>query len=97
MLTCIVFYRGYSPQSGLDYAHRPTNFDRYSAADIGQNCRSGFLISMAAAESFPAEGASFRVVGGPICADGLVGWWVENQGVRGWTAEGEGETYWLEP
>lgn len=40
------------------------------------------------------------VVEGPVCADGLVFWRVENAlipGGSGWTAEGDGTEYWLEP
>jgi hypothetical protein len=41
-----------------------------------------------------------KVVEGPVCADGLVFWKVENSllpGGSGWTAEGDGASYWLEP
>lgn len=40
------------------------------------------------------------VAEGPVCADGLVFWRVENAtipGGSGWTAEGDGKEYWLEP
>jgi hypothetical protein len=40
------------------------------------------------------------VLEGPICADGLIFWKVENElipGGAGWTAEGNGKEYWLEP
>jgi hypothetical protein len=40
------------------------------------------------------------VLEGPICADGLVFWKVEDisiPGGVGWTAEGDGSDYWLEP
>ncbi|MFZ5885459.1 MAG: SH3 domain-containing protein [Chloroflexota bacterium] len=45
-------------------------------------------------------GTASLVVEGPICADGLVFWRVENStipGGSGWTAEGDGREYWLEP
>lgn len=45
-------------------------------------------------------GIASLVVEGPICADGLVYWRVENStipGGSGWTAEGDGKEYWLEP
>ena len=45
-------------------------------------------------------GTASIVVEGPICADGLVFWKVENStipGGSGWTAEGDGKEYWLEP
>ncbi len=37
---------------------------------------------------------------GPVCADGLVFWKVENPDIPGgvgWTAEGDGVEYYLEP
>ncbi|MCU0498582.1 MAG: SH3 domain-containing protein [Anaerolineae bacterium] len=43
------------------------------------------------------EGERFNVIGGPVCADGVVWWQVEYDGFIGWTAEGEGDTYWLAP
>jgi hypothetical protein len=45
-------------------------------------------------------GTVVKVLEGPICADGLVFWKVENAvipGGAGWTAEGDGKEYWLEP
>jgi len=45
-------------------------------------------------------GAVVKVIEGPICADGLVFWKVENASIPGgvgWTAEGDGKEYWLEP
>jgi dipeptidyl aminopeptidase/acylaminoacyl peptidase len=45
-------------------------------------------------------GTVSKVVEGPVCADGLVYWKVENStipGGSGWTAEGDGKEYWLEP
>lgn len=45
-------------------------------------------------------GTASLVVEGPVCADGLVFWRVENAtlpGGSGWTAEGDGKEYWLEP
>jgi hypothetical protein len=41
-----------------------------------------------------------KLLEGPVCADGLVFWRVENAmipGSSGWTAEGDGSGYWLEP
>jgi hypothetical protein len=45
-------------------------------------------------------GTPSLIVDGPVCADGLVYWQVENStipGGSGWTAEGDGKDYWLEP
>jgi hypothetical protein len=45
-------------------------------------------------------GAVVQVIGGPVCADGLVFWKVMNDSIpggAGWTAEGDGTNYWLEP
>ena len=45
-------------------------------------------------------GAIVRITEGPICADGLVFWRVENAtipGGAGWTAEGDRTDYWLDP
>jgi hypothetical protein len=39
----------------------------------------------------------FYVMSGPQCADGMVWWQVDYNGVTGWTAEGRWGTYWLEP
>jgi hypothetical protein len=41
-----------------------------------------------------------KVIKGPICADGLIFWKLENDSIPsgvGWTAEGDGQEYWLEP
>jgi len=42
-------------------------------------------------------GAIFRVIGGPVCADGILWWQVNYNGVTGWTGEGQGSDYWVEP
>jgi len=45
-------------------------------------------------------GTAAFVIEGPVCANGLVYWKVENaaiSGGAGWTAEGDGKEYWLEP
>jgi hypothetical protein len=45
-------------------------------------------------------GSLVKILEGPVCADGLVFWKVENvtiPGDGGWTAEGDGIEYWLEP
>lgn len=41
--------------------------------------------------------ATFEIIGGPACVDGLVWWYVEYQGMSGWTAEGADGVYWLAP
>jgi hypothetical protein len=45
-------------------------------------------------------GTIVKVIEGPVCADSLVFWKVENANIpgnNGWTAEGDGNEYWLEP
>lgn len=45
-------------------------------------------------------GAVMKLIEGPVCADGLIFWKVENDSIPssvGWTAEGDGQEYWLEP
>ncbi len=42
-------------------------------------------------------GAAFRVLEGPICADGLNWWRVETDDITGWTVEGADGEYWIEP
>jgi Tol biopolymer transport system component len=45
-------------------------------------------------------GNALKVLEGPICADGLVFWKIQDPiipGGIGWTAEGDGSEYWLEP
>lgn len=44
-----------------------------------------------------AGGEVFTVLDGPRCAEGMVWWEVDYQGLVGWTAEGQGDIYWLEP
>jgi hypothetical protein len=40
----------------------------------------------------------FIVVAGPICADDMYWWQVDNgNGLVGWTAEGSSAEYWLQP
>jgi dipeptidyl aminopeptidase/acylaminoacyl peptidase len=43
-------------------------------------------------------GSIIKILEGPVCADGLVFWKVENAAIpggMGWTAEGDGKEYWL--
>lgn len=49
-------------------------------------------------QAYPGD--IIRVLEGPVCANGLVFWKVENAripGGAGWTAEGDGKEYYLEP
>ncbi len=43
------------------------------------------------------DGATFVVLGGPVCGEGYTWWQVDYNGVVGWTVEGSGSEYWLEP
>lgn len=42
-------------------------------------------------------GVIFNILEGPVCADGLVWWRVESNGLLGWTVEGAENEYWIEP
>lgn len=42
-------------------------------------------------------GSVFTVIGGPTCADAIVWWQVNFDGLVGWTAEGRAGDYFLEP
>jgi WD40 repeat protein len=42
-------------------------------------------------------GDFFRVLEGPICAEGMAWWKVESGEAVGWTMEGAAQSYWLEP
>jgi uncharacterized protein YraI len=46
--------------------------------------------------NIPAGGL-FAVLNGPQCANGILWWQVNYNGVIGWTGEGEGYTYWTAP
>ncbi len=44
------------------------------------------------------SGAAFAIIGGPVCADGIVWWQVAANNQTGWTAEGQlPDTYYVEP
>lgn len=42
-------------------------------------------------------GALFSIIGGPKCADGILWWNINYDGLIGWTAEGEAGEYFIEP
>ncbi len=42
-------------------------------------------------------GATFTVIGGPICSDGFRWWQITYNGLNAWTADGQGAEYWLAP
>ena len=42
-------------------------------------------------------GATFSVIGGPVCGQNSAWWQVTYAGITGWTMEGQGIEYWLEP
>jgi hypothetical protein len=46
--------------------------------------------------TFIPAGATFSVVGGPICSENAAWWRVSYAGYTGWTMEGQGSQYWLE-
>lgn len=39
----------------------------------------------------------FTVIGGPVCANGILWWQVNYNGREGWTAEGQGGAYYIRP
>ena len=41
-------------------------------------------------------GATFQVINGPVCANGILWWQANYNGLIGWTGEGRTGTYWLE-
>jgi uncharacterized protein YraI len=44
-----------------------------------------------------AGGTTFHVIGGPVCAEGILWWQVNANGTMGWTGELQGTNYWVEP
>jgi hypothetical protein len=42
-------------------------------------------------------GATFSVIGGPVCTGGLRWWQITYNGLNAWTADGQGTEYWLQP
>lgn len=60
------------------------------------NVRSGTGTSFERIGRIPG-GSSFRVLEGPVCAQGYAWWRVDYNGLEGWTAEADHEDYWLEP
>lgn len=43
------------------------------------------------------SGGVFRVLEGPVCADGYTWWRVDYDGLVGWTAQGDAQGYWIGP
>ena len=58
--------------------------------------RAGPHISDTVIGAMPS-GATFSVIGGPICQGGLRWWQITYNGLNAWTADGQGTQYWLEP
>lgn len=56
-----------------------------------QPIKGGMLVG-----AIPGSG-EFKVLEGPVCADGLNWWRVESGEIAGWTVEGSGADYWIEP
>lgn len=65
--------------------------------DLPNRIRDNYNFTAKIIGQIPA-GATFQVIGGPVCSSGVHWWYVSYGGVTGWTAEGNGNTtYWLEP
>ncbi len=88
-----------NPEPGVRYL--PTRLTTGIRAQVAPaagtvNLRSDADKDAAAAGEVPG-GALFDITSGPLCADGLLWWQLNYDGLTGWAAEGEGADYWLEP
>jgi WD40 repeat protein len=63
---------------------------------IPKNVRSQPGVGSAQVGQVPA-GALVQIVGGPQCADGMVWWQINMNGLIGWVAEGQYGVYWFSP
>jgi hypothetical protein len=62
---------------------------------LANNVRQNPGLSAAKIGQIPA-GGRFRVLDGPVCANGYAWWKVDYNGIIGWTAESGDGAYWLE-
>ena len=77
-------------QPGIQAVVAPGSANRVRSEPV----QGGNVIHMLAA------GSQMKIVEGPVCADGLVFWKIENSAIpggSGWTAEGDFSEHWLEP
>lgn len=65
-------------------------------AGLPNNIRREAGLSAPVTASMPT-GALAQVSSGPVCADGLLWWFVTSETFSGWTAEGSVGVYWLIP
>lgn len=63
---------------------------------LPNNIRAAADLDSTKLGEIPAD-ATFQVLDGPVCADGLLFWQVNYNSVTGWTAEGRGIEYWVDP
>jgi serine/threonine protein kinase len=73
----------------------PGDFARVVPDDESNRLRSGPGTSNRQIDRIPS-GGFFRVLDGPVCADGFAWYQVNYNGTVGWTAEADDEEYWLE-
>ncbi|MEQ8674728.1 MAG: hypothetical protein RLP44_27225 [Aggregatilineales bacterium] len=65
--------------------------------DLGANNMRAYPSSQGELlDAIPPQ-ATFDILGGPVCIDDLVWWFVDYDGLLGWTAEGADGIYWLAP
>jgi WD40 repeat protein len=88
-----------NPEPGVIYL--PTRLTtqmqaRVVPGGIPNNLRAEPSSQSALVGEIPSE-AVFTIIAGPQCAEGLVWWQVDFDGLIGWTVEGQDGEYWLEP
>jgi hypothetical protein len=107
-LTMIALLGGMLPLAGSSYAQQgcgdapPPRLlaggDGMVSFTNGQplNVRDAALLTAAQVNQLP-EGAYFRVITGPVCADSIYWWQIQTGAVYGWIAEGASGEYFVEP